>query len=63
MVWLIYGIGIGFEAGAASCVSRAVGRKDGERARRLTTDTVALAVLAALALCLIGILTIRPLFH
>lgn len=25
VIWLIYGIGIGFEAGAASCVSRAVG--------------------------------------
>jgi putative MATE family efflux protein len=62
VIWLIYGIGIGFEAGAASCVSRAVGRKDNERARRLTTDTVVLAVLAALTLCLIGILTIEPLF-
>ena len=28
VIWLIYGIGIGFEAGAAACVSRAVGRRD-----------------------------------
>ena len=28
IIWLVYGIGIGFEAGAASCVSRAIGRKD-----------------------------------
>ena len=45
VIWLIYGIGIGFEAGAASCVSRAVGRKDHRHARRLTTDTVVLAAL------------------
>ena len=28
LIWLTYGIGIGLEAGAASCVSRAVGRGD-----------------------------------
>ncbi len=33
LIWLIYGIGIGFEAGAASCISRAVGRSDQEQAR------------------------------
>jgi putative MATE family efflux protein len=62
VIWLIYGIGIGFEAGAASCVSRAIGRKDNDQARRLTTDTLTLAVLAALSLSVLGILTIRPVF-
>lgn len=62
VIWLIYGIGIGFEAGAASCVSRAVGRKDLERARRLTTDTVVLAVLAALLLTVTGLALIGPVF-
>jgi putative MATE family efflux protein len=62
VIWLIYGIGIGFEAGAASCVSRAVGRKDQERARRLTTDTVVLAVLAALVLAVAGLTFIDPVF-
>jgi putative MATE family efflux protein len=62
MIWLIYGIGIGFEAGAASCISRAVGRSDREQARRLTTDTVILGALVALGLCIAGLLSIRPVF-
>jgi putative MATE family efflux protein len=62
VIWLIYAIGIGFEAAAASCVSRAVGRKDDERARRLTTDTVVLASAVALALCFTGLATIPQVF-
>jgi len=62
VIWLIYGIGIGFEAGAASCVSRAVGRGDQQQARRLTTDTVVLGSLVALLLCLAGLESIRPVF-
>ena len=62
VIWLIYGIGIGFEAGAASCVSRAVGRQDQAQARRLTIDTLVLAVLVALLLCTIGLASIEPVF-
>ena len=62
VIWLIYGIGIGFEAGAASCVSRAVGRGNQGQARRLTTDTVVLGSLVALLLCLAGLETVRPVF-
>lgn len=62
IIWLVYGIGIGFEAGAASCVSRAVGRKDDLQARRLTTDTITLGVLAAVFLTLLGLATIGPVF-
>jgi putative MATE family efflux protein len=62
VIWLVYGIGIGFEAGAASCVSRAVGGGDEARARRLTTDTITLAVLAAIALAVAGRASIGPVF-
>ena len=62
LIWLTYGIGIGFEAGAASCVSRAVGKGDHGLARRLTTDTMTLAVISALMLTLAGLLTIAPVF-
>ncbi len=62
VIWLMYGIFIGFEAGAASCVSRAVGRGDETMARRLTTDTAVLATVVALILVLIGLATIKPLF-
>lgn len=62
VIWLIYGIGIGFEAGAASCVSRAVGRRDQQLASRLTTDTVILGAAVALCLCFIGIASIDSVF-
>jgi putative MATE family efflux protein len=62
VIWLIYGIGIGFEAGAASCVSRAVGRRDEEQARRLTVDTMVLGAAAALLLTLVGLASIPPVF-
>lgn len=62
LIWLTYGIGIGFEAGVASCVSRAVGRDDHDKARRLTTDTMVLAVVTAVALTVAGIATIGPVF-
>ena len=62
LIWLIYGIGIGFEAGAASCVSRAVGRGDLNQARRLTTDTMVLATAVALLLTAAGLATIKPVF-
>ena len=62
VIWLLYGVGIGFEAGAASCVSRAVGKSDQGLARRLTTDTAVLASLVALVLCFIGLATIEPVF-
>ncbi len=62
VIWLIYGIGIGFEAGAASCVSRAIGKKDTGLAKRLTTDTLVLGVIVAFLLCLTGLATIGPVF-
>lgn len=63
IIWLLSSIIIGFEAGAASCISRAVGRGDHDSARRLTTDTAALGGLVSLVLCLIGLATINPLFR
>ena len=38
VIWLLVGIGIGFEAGASSCVSRAVGGGDEQQARREASD-------------------------
>ena len=57
------GIGIGFEAGAASCVSRAFGSKNTPLAQRLTTDAVLLAGISMLVLSLVGLMTIDPLFR
>jgi putative MATE family efflux protein len=62
VIWLVYGIFIGFEAGAASCVSRAVGRSDDKMARRLTTDTAVLAAIVALLITFLGLVSIKPVF-
>jgi putative MATE family efflux protein len=62
VIWLLSAIGIGFEAGASSCVSRAIGKGEDYVARRLTTDTVVLATIVAIVLCIIGLFTIRPVF-
>ena len=62
IIWLMYGIFIGFEAGAASCVSRAIGRGDEAMAKRLTTDTAVLATSLAVVLTFVGLATIKPVF-
>jgi len=62
VIWLLSAIGIGFDTGASSCVSRAVGRGNQRQARRLTTDSVVLGSVAASTVCVVGLLTIRPLF-
>ena len=62
VIWLLSAIGIGFETGASSCVSRAIGRGNLRQARRLTTDSVVLGFVAASAICVLGLLTIRPVF-
>lgn len=63
VIWLVYGIGIGFEAGAASCVSRAIGRKDEAGARRLTTDATLLAASVAIVIVLLLLPLIGPVFR
>jgi len=62
IIWLVYGIGIGFEAGAASVISRAIGRRDLEHAKRLTTDSAVLATSILGVMGIIGLLTIDPVF-
>ncbi len=63
VIWLLSGIGIGFEAGAASCISRAVGKNNQRLAKRLTTDTALLATLVAFVICIAGLFTIEPVFR
>lgn len=61
-IWLLTSINIGFEAGAASTISRAIGAGDREGAKRLTTDTALLSGLCSLVLGLTGLATIDLLF-
>jgi putative MATE family efflux protein len=62
VIWFLGSVAIGYEAGAASCVSRVAGEGNVRRAARLTTDAALLAGLATLVLCAIGLMTIDPVF-
>jgi putative MATE family efflux protein len=62
VIWFLGSIAIGYEAGAASCVSRAAGEGNPNRTARLTTDSALLAGLVTLMLCVIGLMTITPVF-
>ena len=62
VVLTLQSLGIGLSAGAASVASRAIGAGEGDRARRLATDAVVLAVLATLVLTALGLLLVRPVF-
>jgi putative MATE family efflux protein len=62
VIWFLGSVAIGYEAGAASCVSRAAGEGNAHRTARLTTDAALLAGLATLVLCAIGLMTIDPVF-
>ena len=62
VTWFLGSVAIGYQAGAASCVSRAAGEGNRGRAARLTTDAALLAGLATLVLCVIGLMTITPVF-
>lgn len=63
VLWLLTSVIIGFEAGAASTISRAVGKGDQRSARRQTTDTAMLAGLVTFIICQIGLLSIDPVFR
>lgn len=62
VVFTVMSLSIGLGAGAASVVSRAIGHGDREEVRRLSTDSIALAVVLVAAISTAGILTARPLF-
>jgi len=63
IIWFLSSIIIGFEAGVASCISRAIGRNDPTTARRQTTDTALLAGVVSFVLCMSGLLMIEPIFR
>ncbi|WP_193164900.1 MATE family efflux transporter [Microbulbifer hainanensis] len=63
VVMVINSLAIGLGAGTSSAVARAYGAGDLQRVRRLVTDASLLALLGALAISVLGLATIRPLFE
>jgi putative MATE family efflux protein len=62
VVLIISSLAQGLGIGASAVISRAIGQGDRYRVQRLTTDSLALAVLVVLFFAVIGLLTIDPLF-
>lgn len=59
---VVSNLAIGLSIGSTAVIARALGENHPERVKRLTTDSLVLAVLVVSSVCAIGILTIDPLF-
>jgi putative MATE family efflux protein len=62
ILMIVTSVAIGMGAGTSSVVARAIGVHDMRRARRLATDSLLLSFLVTVGFCIVGVLTINPLF-
>ncbi len=62
VVFFITSMAIGLGAGASSAIARAVGAGDGQRVKRLVTDSCVLVALISVSVCVLGWFTIDSLF-
>ncbi|MFC2092106.1 MATE family efflux transporter [Elusimicrobiota bacterium] len=62
VVLFIISLALGLGMGAMALISHAVGEKDQEKVRRLTTDSLMLALVIVIIFAVAGLLTIEPLF-
>ena len=63
VLMVVTSVAIGLGAGTSSVVARAIGADDHRRARRLATDSLILSFGITAVLCVVGMLTITPLFR
>lgn len=63
VVMIIGAVAIGLGMGTSALVSRAIGEGNQEGVRRLTTDSLTLAVGVVLLFVVVGLLTINPVFR
>ena len=63
ILMIVTSVAIGLGAGTSSVVARAIGANDLRRARRLATDSLFLSFLITAGFCVLGVLTINPLFR
>lgn len=63
ILMIVTSVAIGMGAGTSSVVARAIGAHDMRRARRLATDSLLLSFLITLGFCIVGVVTINPLFR
>ena len=62
VVFVLGSLAMGMGIGTSAVVSRAIGKGDHRQVRRLTTDSLSLAVLLVLLFVALGLLTIEPVF-
>lgn len=62
VLMIVTSVAIGLGAGTSSVVARAIGAHDHRRARRLATDSLLLSFGITALVCVLGLLTIEPLF-
>jgi putative MATE family efflux protein len=62
VIMVLTSLGIGLGAGTSSAVARAIGEGDSHKARRLATDAMSLTFIISASVCLLGWLTLEPLF-
>lgn len=63
ILMIVTSVAIGLGAGTSSVVARAIGANDDQRAQRLATDSLLLSFVITGAVCVVGVLTIEPLFR
>ena len=63
VIMVLTSLSIGLGAGTSSAIARAVGEGDAHRARRLATDAMTLTLIISVSFCVLGWLTIDPLFR
>lgn len=62
IIMVLTSLGIGLGAGTSSAVARAIGEGDSGKAQRLATDAMSLTFIISISVCLLGWLTLEPLF-
>lgn len=62
VIMVLTSLAIGLGAGTSSAVARAIGEGDSDKARRLATDAMSLTFIISTIVCLIGWITLKPLF-
>ncbi len=62
IIMVLTSLAIGLGAGTSSAVARAIGEGDSSKARRLATDAMSLTFIISASVCLLGWLTLDPLF-
>ncbi len=62
VVMMVSSIAIGLGAAASSCVARAIGRGDKQRAKRLISDCLLVATAVSLLVTVVGLWFLEPLF-